>query len=101
MTYAKNPREWREMNFQFIPPSLRDAPHSAAVCRTASEMIPPSMAAELRIAQPLPNDEMWLIFICEGRERASISLPGNWLYAELSDSDIRVRIAALLDRPEP
>jgi hypothetical protein len=89
------------MTVRFTPPQLQVARHSATLCRLADEVCSSTLPAEMRVLQQFPQNELRLILISEGRQPASIKLPRNWLYAQLTEDEIRERLQALLSEKVP
>jgi hypothetical protein len=84
------------MNIRFNPPQLEAAQHSETLRRLAAEMVPEDFQGELRVLQNFPDEPMRLVLIKSGTWPASLQLPPSWLCSEVSESEMRHRLAELI-----
>jgi hypothetical protein len=84
------------MNIQFNPPQLEAARQSETLCRLVHEMAPRDFQGELRVMQNWPDEPTRLVLIKAGSWPASIEMPRGSLYSELSETDLRDRLAELM-----
>jgi hypothetical protein len=84
------------MNIRFNPPQLEAAQRSETLRRLAEEMVPEDFQGELRVLQNFPDEPMRLVLITSGSWPASLQLPRSWLYSEVSEHEMRSRLAELL-----
>jgi hypothetical protein len=87
---------WLPMNIRFNPPQLEDAQRSETLRRLAEEMVPQDFQGELRVLQSFPDEPMRLVLIKSGSWPASLQLPRSWLYSEVSEKEMRTRLAELI-----
>jgi hypothetical protein len=84
------------MTVRFNPPQLQSARVSPVLVRVVDELATPGRDGELRVLRSASQEPMRLVFIGEGREPASVSLPGDWLYSEVGEAQVREQVARLV-----
>jgi hypothetical protein len=62
------------------------------------EVAPADRAGELRVLRTEPREPMRLVFIAEGQQPASLTLPNDWLYSNRGEADVREELGRLLSR---
>jgi hypothetical protein len=89
------------MNVLFNPPQLQAARQASALQRIANDIVEPKVPAELRVLKKSHDSETHVVFITEGREPASFEFPGDWLYSDISEEELREQLAGLVGRGTP
>ena len=84
------------MNVRFQPPQLKAARHANRLCELATEMSPGEAIKELRVEHQFPFVETRLVAVPATSAAVSVQLPGNWLYGNLTDGELRRPLTALL-----
>lgn len=84
------------MTIHFNPPQLAAARNAGTLCRLATELGEPDVPAEIRVLQSLPDCNTRVVFITQGEKPASLELPRNWLYSELTEDQVREPLEELL-----
>jgi hypothetical protein len=84
------------MTIRFNPPQLQTEPNAETFVRTASNMMEPEIAGELRVLQPFPHAALRLVLIIAGRQPISLELPAGWLERTTSSDAIRHQLEKLL-----
>ncbi|HEV7401426.1 MAG TPA: hypothetical protein VGO11_00805 [Chthoniobacteraceae bacterium] len=86
------------MNIRFNPPQLEVARRSESLRRVVEELVPPDFQGELRVLHPFPHEPVRLVLITSGTQPLSLEVPGNWLYADLPEEEMRNQVAQLTSR---
>jgi hypothetical protein len=77
------------MNVLFSPPSLAQVKNAETLTRIFKMLAEPELCGELRVNKRLPDGDVRLILIAVRRLPVSMSLPPDWLDAEVSESEMR------------
>lgn len=84
------------MNVRFTPPQLQSSRVAPLLVRVLDDLAIPGRGGELRVLRGVAEEPMRLVFIGEGKEPASVSLPSDWLYSEVGEAQVREQVARLV-----